>query len=203
MRDLRYSGLDFIFIAGAPGTGKSTIAKLLHDRLHSPLFEFGWIPEFRELTPNFRISDTAEEDLAFRNLVCVIKNYQRYGFRNVIVTDLNDLRNRELYRIFRRYNYLHCTLTIQNDADLKRRVLDESRSSGYRDYERATWQNKMILRRPLLNHEIRVDNGSPREPEDTVKEILTTIESYPSTLVIDGRKVPPRDMFNNYLETSE
>jgi adenylate kinase family enzyme len=35
---------DFIFIAGAPGSGKSTVAKALHDKLNSPIFEFGWIP---------------------------------------------------------------------------------------------------------------------------------------------------------------
>ena len=109
--------VDLIFIAGAPGSGKSTIAKLLHERLHAPLFEFGWIPEFRTLTPGFHISQAHEEALAFRNLVGVIKNYQRSGFRNVIVTDLDDIRNRGLYRLFRRYAYMLCTLTIHDPED--------------------------------------------------------------------------------------
>ena len=40
--------LDIIFIAGAPGSGKSTIAKGLQDHLKTPCFEFGWIPEFQD-----------------------------------------------------------------------------------------------------------------------------------------------------------
>jgi hypothetical protein len=36
----------FIFVAGAPGAGKSTVAAIQR-RLGTPLFEFGWIPEFR------------------------------------------------------------------------------------------------------------------------------------------------------------
>lgn len=37
----------FIFITGAPGAGKSTVAAILQRRLGTPLFEFGWIPEFQ------------------------------------------------------------------------------------------------------------------------------------------------------------
>ncbi len=38
--------LDFIFIAGAPGTGKTTVAKLLQKRLKSPAIEYSWIRGF-------------------------------------------------------------------------------------------------------------------------------------------------------------
>jgi hypothetical protein len=39
----------FVFLAGAPGvlSAKSTDAAILQRRLGTPLFEFGWIPEFR------------------------------------------------------------------------------------------------------------------------------------------------------------
>lgn len=37
----------FIFLAGAPGAGKLMVAGVLQRRLGTPLFEFGWIPEFR------------------------------------------------------------------------------------------------------------------------------------------------------------
>ena len=38
---------DIIIIAGAPGSGKSSVAKSLQEKLNCPYFEFGWIPEFR------------------------------------------------------------------------------------------------------------------------------------------------------------
>lgn len=37
----------FIFLAGAPGSGKSSVAAAVQRKLGTPLFEFGWIPEFR------------------------------------------------------------------------------------------------------------------------------------------------------------
>lgn len=80
---------DFIFIVGAPGSGKSTIAKILQRKLESPLFEFGWIPEFRN-TGKKEIGYSEEESLAFENLVLVVKNYAKHGFKNVIITDLNN-----------------------------------------------------------------------------------------------------------------
>ena len=45
------NNLDIIIIHGALGSGKSTTAKMLHEKLRSPWFEFGWIPEFRNLNP--------------------------------------------------------------------------------------------------------------------------------------------------------
>jgi adenylate kinase family enzyme len=61
----------FIFIAGAPGAGKSTVAAVLQRRLGTRLSEFGWIPEFRDT--DTRISYEEEESLAFENLTLVLR----------------------------------------------------------------------------------------------------------------------------------
>jgi adenylate kinase family enzyme len=62
----------FIFIAGAPGAGKSTVAAVLQRRLGTRLSEFGWIPEFRD-TDTRVISYEEEESLAFENLTLVLR----------------------------------------------------------------------------------------------------------------------------------
>jgi adenylate kinase family enzyme len=54
----------FIFLAGAPGAGKSTVAAILRHRLGMPVFEFGWIPEFRN-TGTCVTSCEEDESLAF------------------------------------------------------------------------------------------------------------------------------------------
>jgi cytidylate kinase len=54
----------FIFIAGAPGASKSAVAAIMQRRLGTPLFEFGWIPEFRNA--GTRVTSYAEDEaLAF------------------------------------------------------------------------------------------------------------------------------------------
>jgi dephospho-CoA kinase len=81
----------FIFLTGAPGVGKSTVAAILQRRLGTPLFEFGWIPEFR--STGTRVTSYEEDEaLAFENLTLALKNYARHGFANIIVTDLEEKR---------------------------------------------------------------------------------------------------------------
>ncbi|WP_422661325.1 phosphotransferase-like protein [Paenibacillus sp. EC2-1] len=55
--------IDFIILHGSSGNGKTTLSRKLHDHLRSPYFEFGWIPEFRSLTPSVQITQRQEEQL--------------------------------------------------------------------------------------------------------------------------------------------
>lgn len=147
---------DFIFIAGAPGSGKSTIAQGLHKKLDTPLFEFGWIPEFQN-TGDRILTYTEEESLAFENLVLVAKNYARHGFKNVIITDLNNDFIVQLSELFKDYDFVIYTLRIVDDELLKSRVLDESRSSGYRDWESAQQINRELSNRERFKNETFID----------------------------------------------
>ena len=165
---------DIVFIAGAPGVGKSTIAKKLHDVLKSPFFEFGWIPEFR-VKGEADICYQDEELLSFENLILVVKNYIKHGFKNSIVTDLEDKRILELGEIFGDYEYQIITLTISSNDEMKARILDERRQNDYRDIDSAIKINQSILERALLKNEIRIDttNKSASEVLDEVKSHLS------------------------------
>ncbi len=165
--------MDFIFIHGAPGVGKSSLAWALQAKYQSPCFEFGWIPEFR-VKQNSTITYEEEEGIAFENLTLVLKNYVRHGFGNIVVTDLRDPIIRQLSRRFYRYQYLLITLWMENEELLKSRVLDESRSSGFRDWEYALALNQEIIHRPLMRNEIRLNNDR-KSIEELVDEITTLV----------------------------
>lgn len=163
----------FIFIAGAPGSGKSTVAANLQKKLNTPLFEFGWIPEFR-FNGSQATTYTEDEVLAFENLTLVLKNYAKHGFRNVIVTDLENRRIAQLNEQFEDFDYIIVTLRILNDELLKGWVLNESRSSQYRDWEAARAINQELLRREPFQNEVFVDIEDQRA-EDTAGLILGLI----------------------------
>ncbi|MDR2360210.1 MAG: ATP-binding protein, partial [Oscillospiraceae bacterium] len=78
--------MNLIIVHGAPCCGKSTIAAKLHEHFKSPWFEFGWIPEFRNLNPHTEISCKLEEQLSFENLALVVRNYMKHGFESVILS---------------------------------------------------------------------------------------------------------------------
>lgn len=161
--------MDLIFIHGAPGTGKSSLAWALQAKFQSPCFEFGWIPEFR-VKRNSTISYEEEEGLAFENLTLVVKNYVRHGFDNIIITDLRDHIVQRLAVEFEGYAYILVSLWMDDEEALKSRVLDASRSSGYRDWQAAVTLNKDIVSRPLMRNEVRF-NSAQNSVEQLVAEV--------------------------------
>lgn len=163
----------FIFIAGAPGSGKSTVAASLQKRLDTPLFEFGWIPEFR-FNGVKATSYTEDEALAFENLALVLKNYAKHDFKNVIVTDLENRRIAQLKEQFSGFDYIIVTLRVFNDELLKGRVLNESRSSQYRDWEEAQSINQGLLHREPFQNEVFMDVRG-QSVEDITDAILALI----------------------------
>ena len=166
--------MDFIFIHGAPGTGKSSLAWALQAHFQSPCFEFGWIPEFR-VKRNSTITYEEEEGLAFENLTLVVKNYVRHGFGNIVITDLRDHIVQQVPDEFADYDYILVTLWMDDDEALKSRVLDDSRSSGYRDWQEALVLNTKIVNRPLMKNEVRFHSGR-NSVDQLVAEIARLVE---------------------------
>ena len=170
MKKVKYN---LIFIAGAPGAGKSSVAFTLHKNLKTPIFEFGWIPEFRQ-KGSIEISYKEEEGIAFENLTLVLKNYIKHGFGNIVVTDLEDKRILQLEKVFKKEKYILFTLIVDDEKLLKKRIMDKKRSSEYRNWKEGIEINKKISRRKLLKNEIRID-AENNSVEKIVKEILGKI----------------------------
>lgn len=183
---------DILFIHGAPGTGKSSLAKALQARLNSPWFEFGWIPEFRQKR-DIALTYKEEESFTFETLALVVKRYVRHGFENVIVSDLRDLKAREIPRRFARCNYVLFTLWVEDEETLKARVLDETRSSGYRDWEASLRLNRMIQARPLMQNEVRVDS-TEMSTEALVEAVLAHLQNWLQAEQ-PRRRLPPKSLF--------
>ncbi len=159
---------DLIVIAGAPGSGKTTVADLLHSTLKSPYIDFGYIREFH-LDRDWKDESPREEQMSFENLVYILKNYIRYGYKNIIVTDLKDFRVQQIPELFADYSYLIATMVIKSDDELALRI--RNRDDGWRDVPRALAWNKQIQERPLLVGEHKIDN-THNEPKRTLDVIL-------------------------------
>ena len=166
--------VDFIFIAGSPGSGKTTISNLLKAKLKNPpMIDFGWIREFH-LDKEWKNANEKEEQMSFENLVFILKNYVKHGYKNIIVNDLQDFRIEQILKKFSKYNYLILSLIVKNDDELKNRILGE-RDSGFKDVKTALSWNKKIIERKNIKNEFKVDNTS-RNPRKTVNTILELIK---------------------------
>lgn len=146
--------LDLILIAGAPGSGKSTLCRELQRRLDSPFIEFSSLRQ-PHLDATWSNASKAEEEMAFENLVFVVDNYVRHGYRNVIVTDLRDERVTEVPARFPSLAFRIVSLVLRDEEELRSRI--ERRFQGFTDVEEAIRRNRAFSARPLVTGETRVE----------------------------------------------
>jgi adenylate kinase family enzyme len=162
---------DLIIISGAPGSGKTTISEILLERLGSPLIDLGKLREFH-LDREWKKANEKEMKMAFENLIFILKNYIKNGYKNIMVNDLEFGKDLELIKKFPRNRCLLVTLVVDDDI-LKKRVVGP-RDSGFKDVERAvSWNNRLKERKSAENQYV-LDN-SQNSPEKTAEEIIKLI----------------------------
>ncbi|MBE5776083.1 MAG: hypothetical protein E7326_01070 [Clostridiales bacterium] len=165
--------MSVILLNGAPGSGKSTVSALLHERLRCPWFEFGWIPEFRHLNPHTEISYEEEEALSFENLMLVAQNYLRHGFEHVLISDLRAEFVHRAAAVLEPFHPQIITLYAAEET-LRHRVLTRQNGNEYRNADEAALINARILSAPASPCETRIDTThcTPEEVCDTILSLL-------------------------------
>jgi chloramphenicol 3-O-phosphotransferase len=159
-----------IFIGGSPGSGKTTVSRILHEKFRSVMIDFGILREIH-LDNGWTNQSEKEERMAFENLIFILRNYLRNGYKNIIVNDLRDFRVRQIPELFAPEDFLIATLVVKDDEILRARVLDPVRDSGWRDAERAIEWNRAVIDRPAVENEYKLDN-TLKTPEQIALEII-------------------------------
>src|SRR5947208_8567594 len=71
---------DMIIVAGAPGTGKTTVCQILAEPLAAPYLDLGQLRSLH-LDSDWQRMSAADEAVGFENLVAMVRNYCSHGFR--------------------------------------------------------------------------------------------------------------------------
>lgn len=160
-------------IFGSPGSGKTTLGNALMQKFGYPFFELSWIPELRTMNGQ-AISYEAEEKIAVCALLNVAKTYFEHGHKVVLVSDfrLNSF-NLVMHQIGLTSPVIK--LIASNENILRFRILDNSRSSAYRNVDEALSFNRKIISQTFENElSIEVTKYSLEKEISLVSKFVTS-----------------------------
>ncbi len=187
---------DFIFIIGASGIGKSTLAKGLLEHYKTTCVEQWMVPEFYTRDGIEAMTGELEERTCWEIQTAMLFAFNRLGYKNVVASDIDDLRTGDIPIIFKGYDFITLKLVCHDIAQLENQMKNRP-NGGLRDYELQRKMNEKNLQRPLLINEIEIDITGLYE-NDVLQKAIDCIEKSESLLEYDYKK-PPKELFYSWV----
>lgn len=188
--------LDFIFITGTSGIGKSTLCQNLLSRLRTVVIEEHMVPEFISRDGTEEMTGTFEELTCWENTKAMAFCFHRLGYRNVIISDIDDLRTADIPIDFHGYHYLTLKL-VCSDPEQLHRQMEHRPNNGLIDYELQEKINNRNLARPNLINEYTIDVAGLTQQQVLEKALQILSEKQPLT---DYQyEKPPKELFYSWV----
>lgn len=186
--------MDFIFIIGPSAVGKTTLAKELYKHYKGVYIEQNMVPEF-VIPKDVPDKGLYEEQLCFENVLLQLKFFRDKGFKNIVCLDLDDIRARELPRIFKGYDFIILRLVSSDTEQIRRQMIyRHNNEGGLYAPDNIERSNKVIRDRPLLPNEVMIDVAG-KGKEEVLKSAIDIIDNHTPLSDYDHRL----DSEKNYL----
>jgi len=187
---------DFIFITGASGIGKTTLAKGLLAHYRTTCVEQPMVPEFISRDGTEPMTGTLEELTCWEVQVAMLKCFHRLGYRNIIASDIDDLRTADIPVVFQGTDFITLKLVCSDLHQIQEQMRNRP-NQGLIDYELQRKMNeKNMARAPLVN-EVEIDVAG-KSIEDVLRQAIGLIETTPPCLTYEYTK-PPREQFYSWV----
>ena len=147
---------DYIFVTGASGIGKTTLAQGLLAHYKTTFIEQNMIPEFISRDGIESMTGELEELTCWENMVAMLKCFHKLGYKGIIVTDMDDLRTADIPIVFKGSNYITIKL-VSSDLEQIREQMKNRPNNGLIDYELQQKTNDKNLKRDPLGNEVEID----------------------------------------------
>ena len=169
--------MDFIFIIGPSAVGKTTLAKKLYKHYNGVYFEQNMVPEFS--IPKECIDEGVfEEQTCWDNVILQLNWFYDRGFKNIVALDFDDIRTRELPKIFKDYKYITLKLISSNPNQIKKQMVDrKNNEGGLYDIDNVEKSNAKIRNRHLLPNEVLIDVCG-KSKDEVLKEAISIIDNF-------------------------
>lgn len=187
---------DFIFITGASGIGKSTLAKGLFNHYQTTCIEQNMVPEFISRDGSEPMTGALEELTCWETLVAMLMCFHRLGYKNIIASDLDDLRTADIPIVFKGTDFITIKLVCSDLQQLQQQMRNRP-DGGLIDFELQQKMNEKIRSRSPLVNEVEIDVAGKTIGE-VLEQAVRIIETTPACLDYEYQK-PPKEMFYSWV----
>ena len=188
--------LDFIFIIGTSGIGKTTLSKGLFEYYKTVILEQNMVPEFISRDGIEEMTGELEERTCYENTKAMALCFHNLGYKNIIVTDLDDLRTADIPIDFKTYKYITLKLVCSNLEQIQNQMKNRP-NGGLIDYELQKKCNEKVMGRPLLPNEHVIDITGKTE-QQVLDDALRILQNTPSLIKYDYIK-PEKELFYSWV----
>lgn len=188
--------LDYIFIIGTSGIGKSTLAQGLFRSLHSTYIEQHMVPEFESRDGTEPMTGELEELTCWENTAAMAQCFHRLGYKNVIISDIDDLRTADIPIVFKGSRFLTLKLVCSDPQQLRAQMKNRP-EGGLIDYELQEKINKKMLARPALINERTLDTAG-LNAEQVLQRSIEIIRTFDPVIEYEYTK-PPKELFYSWV----
>ena len=165
---------DYIFVIGPSGVGKTTLARGLYAHYQGVYFEQNMIPEFG--IPEGVDEGRFEEEVMWEGSLALLRFFHEKGLKNIVAADFNDLRTREIPRLFRGSDFITLKLVSSDYRQNLEQMLSRG-EGGLVDTKLLRESTEKIINRPLLPGEALLDVAG-KSPEEVLSEAIGLIDSF-------------------------
>lgn len=135
---------DFIFVTGASGIGKTTLANGLLQHYKTTCIEKHMIPEFISRDGSEPMTGELEELTYWENQVAILMCFHRLGYKNIIASDIDDLRTADIPIVFKGTNFITIKLICSDLHQIQEQMRNRP-NNGLIDFELQEKMNEKIL----------------------------------------------------------
>lgn len=187
---------DFIFVTGASGIGKTTLCNGLLRHYKTTCVEQHMVPEFISRDGTEMMTGELEELTCWENQVAMLMCFHRLGYKNIIASDIDDLRTADIPVVFKGTDFITIKL-ICSDPDQIREQMKNRLCNGLIDYELQEKMNRKNIQRDPLINEVEIDVAG-KSITDVLEEAVNIIDTMPSLIDYEYTK-PPKEMFYSWV----
>lgn len=187
---------DYIFITGASGIGKTTLANGLLEYYKTTCIEQHMVPEFISRDGIEPMTGELEELTCWETQVAMLQCFHKLGYKNILASDIDDLRTADIPIVFKGTEFITIKL-VSSDLHQIQEQMKNRPNNGLIDYELQEKMNTRNLSRDPLINEVEIDVAGKSKGE-VLEQAINIIETTPSILEYEYTK-PPKEKFYSWV----